>query len=101
MKTTSEFIAAAKVKGDLCVRLQRVADSTGLAVSDLVRQGLVRIVTEAEAVGSIACHPLPPAGVCLLGDASPVQTSTQFRSFEDMLDARMDAASATINRHRR
>lgn len=101
----TELVAAAKVRGDLAIRLQRVSASAGLSVSALVRQGLIRIITEAEAAGSLTCYPVPPAGPTPLDEspARPVHVSasrSRFRTFEEMMDARMEAA-ATTSRSRR
>lgn len=44
---------------------------SGLSTADVIRQGLVRIISEVEAMGALTCHPLPPAGPDSLSDAPP------------------------------
>jgi hypothetical protein len=77
--------AAAQIDGDLAERVRRVALLTGRPVSQVVRQGLIRVVSEAEALGSFTWHQLPPAGPDLLSDALPPRRKrrTGLRMFDD------------------
>ena len=51
----------AELEGDLLGLTEELERRTGLKVSDLIRQGLVRLAREIEAEGRISVHPLPEA----------------------------------------
>jgi hypothetical protein len=105
------MIASAQLGGELADRLGRITAPTGLSTADVIRQGLIRIISEVEAMGSLTCHPLPPATQQWLQDAPPRRRKSRERRtglslFEEPLLPRQHrtaapATKADVDRHHR